>query len=69
MPGSPFERVLRASVTEARISGSDDGTELTLELRQTPAGWGRLGGLMLRRAGRRQLDAALTGMAEAVEPD
>jgi uncharacterized protein YndB with AHSA1/START domain len=66
--GSPFERVLRASVVEARLAPGDGGTELTLELRQAPRGFARFGGFMLRRAGRRTLDAALAGMARAVEP-
>jgi uncharacterized protein YndB with AHSA1/START domain len=68
VPGSPFERVLRASVVEARLAPADGGSELTLELRQSPRGFARFGGFMLRRAGRRTLDAALDGMARAVEP-
>jgi uncharacterized protein YndB with AHSA1/START domain len=68
VPGSPFERVLRASVVEARLAPAYGGTELTLELRQAPRGFARFGGFMLRRAGRRTLDAALAGMARAVEP-
>ena len=67
VPGSPFERVLRASVTEARLAPATDGAELTLELRQSPRGFARFGGFMLRRAGRRQLDEALDGMARALE--
>jgi uncharacterized protein YndB with AHSA1/START domain len=67
VPGSPFERVLTSSVTEARLAPAGDGTELRLELRQSPRGWARLGGFMLRRAARRQLDEALAGMARAVE--
>jgi polyketide cyclase/dehydrase/lipid transport protein len=66
--GSPFERVLLASVVEARVAPAGDGSELTLELRQSPRGFARFGGFMLRRAGRRTLDAALDGMARAVEP-
>ena len=62
--GSPFERLLTASVVEARL----DGATLHLSLRQQPRGWARLGGFMLRRAARRQLDEALAGMARAVEP-
>jgi uncharacterized protein YndB with AHSA1/START domain len=68
VPGSPFERVLRASVVEARLAPADGGSVLTLELRQSPRGFARFGGFMLRRAGRRTLDAALDGMAGAVEP-
>jgi uncharacterized protein YndB with AHSA1/START domain len=67
VPDSPFERVLRASVTEARLEPAGDATRLTLELRQAAHGWARLGWVMLRRAGRRQLDDALDGMARAVE--
>ena len=67
VPGSPFERVLSASVTEARLAPAGDGTELRLELRQAPRGWAHFGGFMLRRAARRQLDEALDGMARAVE--
>jgi uncharacterized protein YndB with AHSA1/START domain len=68
VPGSPFERVLSASVTEARLAPAQVGTELTLELRQSPRGWAHFGGFLLRRAGRRQLEDALDGMARAVEP-
>ena len=67
VPDSSFARVLRASETEARLEPAAGGTELTLELCQAPRGWARFGGVMLRRAGRRQLDAALDGMARAVE--
>ena len=70
VPGSPFERVLSASAVEARLAPASGGTELTLELRQSPRGWAHFGRLMLRRAARRQLDEALEGMARAVEgPD
>ena len=68
VPGSPFERLVRASVVEARLAPAEPGAALTLELRQAPRGWARLGAWMLRRAGRRQLDEALAGMARAVEP-
>jgi uncharacterized protein YndB with AHSA1/START domain len=68
VPGSAFERVLRASAVEARLApAGDGGTELTLELRQSPRGMARFGGFMLRRAGRRQLDEALDGMANLLE--
>jgi uncharacterized protein YndB with AHSA1/START domain len=69
VPGSPFARVLAASVTEARLEAAGDGTRFTLELYQAPAGWARLGRLMLRRAARRQLDEALDGMAQCVDGD
>jgi len=66
-PGSPFERLLRSSVVEARLAAAEEGARLTLELSQAPRGWARLGFFMLRRAGRRQLGDALDGMARAVE--
>ena len=65
--GSAFERVLRSSVCEARLEPDGDRTALRLELRQAPRGFARFGGIMLRRAARRQLDDALAGMARAVE--
>ena len=65
--GSPFERVLSASVTEARLAAAGEGAELRLVLRQSPRGMARFGGFMLRRAARRLLDEALEGMARAVE--
>ena len=68
VPGSPFERVLSASSVEARLAPAGDGAELTLELRQSPRGLARLGGFMLRRAGRRQLDEALEGMERCLAP-
>ncbi len=67
VPGSPFERVVASSVTEARLEPAGEGTTLTLSLEQRPAGWARLGRLMLRRAAKRQLDAALEGMARCVD--
>jgi uncharacterized protein YndB with AHSA1/START domain len=67
VPGSPFERVLSASVTEARLAPAGEAAELRLELRQAPRGFARFGAFMLRRAARRQLDEALAGMARAVE--
>jgi uncharacterized protein YndB with AHSA1/START domain len=67
VPGSPFERLLSASVTEAQLAPAGEGTELRLELRQSARGFARFGGFMLRRAARRQLDEALAAMARAVE--
>jgi uncharacterized protein YndB with AHSA1/START domain len=65
--GTPFERLLAESRTEVRLAPADTGTEVTLAVRQRPRGWARLGGFLLRRAARRQLDNALAGLAEAVE--
>ena len=67
VPGSPFERIVSSSVTEARVETLAGGCSLTLALEQQPVRWTRLAPFMLRRAGRRQLDEALGGMARAVE--
>ena len=68
VPGSPFERIVSASVTEARLEPTGGGCALTLALEQRPVRWTRLAPFMLRRAARRQLDEALDGMARVVEP-
>ena len=67
VPGSPFERIVSASVTEARLDPTTAGCALTLALEQQPVRWTRLAPFMLRRAARHQLDDALDGMARAVE--
>jgi uncharacterized protein YndB with AHSA1/START domain len=68
VPGSPFERIVSASVIEARLEpAGDGGAALTLSLEQRPVRWTRLAPFLLRRAARRQLDDALDGMARAVE--
>jgi uncharacterized protein YndB with AHSA1/START domain len=67
VPGSPFERIVSASVTEARLEAAGDGCALTLSLEQRPVRWTRLAPFLLRRAARHQLDDALDGMARAVE--
>ena len=64
---SPFERFL--SQAETRISLQDAGEgETRVELRalRRLRGLARLGGPMVRRATRRQLDDALSGLARAV---
>jgi uncharacterized protein YndB with AHSA1/START domain len=61
--GSPFEKYLRSAVTE--IALADDGTRTKVEIAIDPRlrGISRFGGgAMLRRATRRQLDAALDGL-------
>jgi uncharacterized protein YndB with AHSA1/START domain len=67
VPGSPFERILSASVTEARLEPAGGGCALTLAIDQRPVRWTRLAPFLLRRAARQQLDEALDGMARAVE--
>ena len=64
--GTPFAKVLAERRVEARLEPAGDGTQVTLELRQRGRGWARFGGLMLRRAARRELDGALAGLERAV---
>ena len=65
---TPFEKILRSSAVEVRLSrsegeGSAAGvTQVSLSLDQRLRGVGALGGFMVRGAGRRQLDAALDGL-------
>jgi uncharacterized protein YndB with AHSA1/START domain len=61
--GSPFEDLFAAAETELRLRADDGGTEISLVLRERTRGWARLGGMVLRRAGRRTLDDALDGLA------
>jgi uncharacterized protein YndB with AHSA1/START domain len=65
--GSPFERLFSSVTYEVALSPGAAGTEVVLEMEQKPRGWARFGGLMLRRAGRRQLDDALTRLAGLLE--
>jgi uncharacterized protein YndB with AHSA1/START domain len=61
--GTPFARVLRAASTEIGLQARDAQTRVTIELRQSLTGFfPRIGGLMVRRAGERTLDAALDGL-------
>lgn len=62
--GTPFERVLRESVTTAVIEADETGrSRVTLELRQRMSGYSRTGGFLVRRAARRRLEEALDGLA------
>jgi uncharacterized protein YndB with AHSA1/START domain len=60
---SPFERILRESVTDLDLEPSGpDETTVRLTARLTLRGFSRFGGLQMRRAYRRQLDGALDGL-------
>jgi hypothetical protein len=61
--GTPFERVLSASVTDICLEPAEGGTRVTIAQRQTLRGYSRTGGFLLRRATRRKLDEALDGLA------
>jgi uncharacterized protein YndB with AHSA1/START domain len=62
--GTPFEKFLQTSETVVRLEPSAQGTRVTLELRQRLRGSARFGAFLVRRAARRQLDDALTRLAE-----
>ncbi|MHB8658983.1 MAG: SRPBCC family protein [Solirubrobacteraceae bacterium] len=63
IPGTPFERVLSASVIEIALEPQDGATKVTLEQRQKLRGYSRTGAFLLRRATRQRLDEALDGLA------
>jgi uncharacterized protein YndB with AHSA1/START domain len=64
IPGTPFERVLNASVIEVRLqAASGGGTEVTIAQQQKLRGYSRTGGFLLRRATASKLDEALEGLA------
>ena len=61
--GTPFERVLSASVIEVRLAPAAQGTEVTISHQQKLRGYSRTGGFLLRRATAAKLDEALDGLA------
>jgi uncharacterized protein YndB with AHSA1/START domain len=64
---SPFEAILEEALTTVEVQPEGDGrTRVELVSDQELRGRYRFGGLMLRRATRRQLDQALDGIEEAV---
>jgi uncharacterized protein YndB with AHSA1/START domain len=63
---TPFERILRNSVTEVHLARKGASTEVRIESRQTLRGLSRLGSPMRRRATSRKLELALDGLEEAV---
>jgi uncharacterized protein YndB with AHSA1/START domain len=63
LPGSPFERIMRLHVTTIELAEADGGTAVTLTRRTKLRGLSSFGGFMWRRAGARQLDEALDGLA------
>ena len=66
LEGTPFAKVLSERRVEARLEPVQDGTRVTLELRQEPRGRSKLGGLQLRRAARKELDGALDGLEDVL---
>lgn len=65
LEGTPFERVLRAARKAVALEPAGaDGTVVTVTLERRMRGAGRLGGPFLRRASRRQIEAALDNLEE-----
>ena len=64
--GSPFERILLSAEEVAVVEQGGDGTTVTLETRQKLRGLSKLGGFIVRRATRRQLDEALDALERIV---
>ena len=61
---SPFERILRESVTAVDLEPEDDGgTGVRLTLKHRARGFGRFGFFQLRMAAARQADQALEALA------
>ena len=68
LDGTPFAKVLRERLVGARLDAADGGTKVTLEIRQRGRGWSRFGGVLLRRAAGKELDAALDGLERVLQP-
>ena len=66
LQNSPFEKVLRSSVTEIGLRPAEKGTEVRLTSRQQLRGLSRLGSLMMRRGAGQTLDEALEGIERAL---
>lgn len=62
LAGTPFARVLSASVITIELQTAAGGTEVTLAHMQKLRGYSRTGGLMLRRATAARLDEALDAL-------
>ena len=67
LAGTPFEGLFREVVFEVGLAPAPAGTNVAIEMRQLPKGWARVGGVMLRRAAKRQADEALAGLAALLE--
>jgi uncharacterized protein YndB with AHSA1/START domain len=64
---SPFERILKESVTAVELAPAAAGTTVTLTVNNRPRGLARLGFFQMRAATAKQVRAALDGLAALVE--
>ena len=62
--GTPFERILRVGRDEVRLAPEGDGAAGRASSSASACAAGALGGFMVRRATRRDLDEALDGLEE-----
>jgi uncharacterized protein YndB with AHSA1/START domain len=60
--GTPFERVLRESITEVELEPVSEGTRVTIAQRQKLRGYARTGAFLLRHATAAKLGEALDGL-------
>jgi uncharacterized protein YndB with AHSA1/START domain len=65
LEGTPFERFVKHARTEIDLQPIDGETEVTMALDRRLRGLSRLGSPMMRRAIRRTLDEALSGLETA----
>jgi uncharacterized protein YndB with AHSA1/START domain len=65
---TPFERILAESTTEIELSPDGEGTLVSLAMRHRPRGWARLSPFQMRAAATRQVEGALDGLAQLLEP-
>ena len=64
---TPFERLFRYNAVEIALERADASTRVTVTFDQQPRGMARLMPLVLKQAMRKQIDAVLDGLAQAVE--
>ena len=65
---SPFERILRDSVTAVEVTpGGEGGSTVALTVRHSARGLARLGYFQMRGAAAKQVRGALDGLAAAME--
>ena len=63
---TPFERFMRESITGVILQPESGGTSVELRTVRKLRGLARFGGIQMRRAARKELDAALSGLEAAL---
>ncbi|MEA2292702.1 MAG: hypothetical protein QOE86_341 [Solirubrobacteraceae bacterium] len=67
LDGTPFERMLKRNAVELELERTGDRTRVTLTVEQDLRGFARFAPWMVRGAMKRNLEAALDGLAAVVE--